>query len=114
SQKARLSRQSPIFAASSLVMMIALNRGTSGSSRRLTRLRAGLGGSARPRDHARRAVSRHQVDQDHLTAICLDDIVADDLSARVVAALDQHRRAHLADQFEWRVLFEYDHQIDRF
>ena len=40
----------------------------------------------------------HQIDQDHLAAERLDDLAADHLLARIVAALDQHRRLDARDQ----------------
>src|SRR3954462_12805215 len=112
SQNASESRQSPMFAASSLVMMIALNRGTPVPRRRKVS-RAGLGGPARPRQHAAGAVARHEVDEEHLPAVRLDDVVTNNILSGVVAALHQHSGAHLLDQFERRVFFEYDDEIDR-
>src|SRR3954447_10505280 len=113
SQNAKASRQAPIFAASSLVIMIALSRGTPVSSRRkIARSGARLGGPARPRDKPAGAVTRHQIDEDHLAAIRFDDLVPDDFVAGVIAALDQHGWAHLPDQLQRRVLLEHHHEID--
>src|SRR3954471_5021608 len=106
SQNASESRQSPMFAASSLVMMIALNCGTPVPRRRKVS-RASLGGPARSRHHAAGAVARHEVDQNHLAAVRLHDIVTDDVLPGVVAALHQHRRPNLLDQFKRRVFFEH-------
>ena len=49
----------------------------------------------------------------HLAASGLDDLVADDLLAGIVAALDQHARLHLRDQVDRRVLLEDRDEIDR-
>ena len=43
----------------------------------------------------------------------LDQRMAHDLLAPVVAAFGQDLRAHAADQFERRVLIEYDDKVDR-
>ena len=42
-----------------------------------------------------------------------DDLVADDLLAPVITALDQHLGAHAPDQIERRVLLEHHDQVDR-
>ena len=61
-----------------------------------------------------RAEAGHEIDQDHLAAVALDQLAADHLLAAVVAALHQHLRPHAADQLERRVLLEHHHEIDRF
>src|SRR5260370_13994579 len=71
------------------------------------------GSSGRARDHAGRALPRHQVDEDHFAAIRFDSVVPDHLVAGIVAALDQYSRAHLADQFRRRVLPEDHDEIGR-
>src|SRR5215510_4100913 len=69
-------------------------------------------GSARPRRscpalagalHQRgRAMPLEDVDQQNLAAMGLDDLVADDLFAGVIAALYQHGGPDLFDQFDRR------------
>src|SRR5690348_14155087 len=53
------------------------------------------------------------IDQQHLAAVGLDDLVADHLLAGVVSALDQHARLDLGDQLDRRVLFKDHDEIDR-
>src|SRR5690349_2058852 len=113
SQNASESRHSPMLAASSLVMMIALNCGTP-VPRRPQNSRACFGGPARPRHHAARAVARHQIDQDHLAAARLDEVVPDDILPGVVAALHQYGGADLLDQFERGVFLEHHDEVHRF
>src|SRR6478735_7853662 len=64
-------------------------------------------------DERRRAVAFENIDQQHLAATGLDDVVADDLLAGIVAALDQYARLHLRDQVNRRVLLEDCDQVDR-
>src|SRR5262245_28518796 len=114
SQKARASRHAPMFAASFLTMMIALNRGMSdlGDGRR-SRLRVGLAvlASGAPHDGSRR-VAGQQFDQNHFPTLGLDLFAAHHLVRAVIAALDQHLRSQPLDQFERRVLFKHHHKID--
>src|SRR4051812_7512914 len=51
-----------------------------------------LGRAARARHHAAGAVARHEVDQNHLAAVRLHDIVTDNIFPGVVAALHQDGR----------------------
>src|SRR6478736_6399917 len=69
--------------------------------------------SSRTAHQRRRAMARQNVDEYDLAAGSLDDLVADDLFAGVVAALDQHARRHLRDQADRRVLLEDRDEIDR-
>src|SRR3984957_20517044 len=64
-------------------------------------------------DQRCRAEARQHVDQQHFAAFGLDDLVADDLFAGVVAALDQYARLDLRDQFDRRILRKHNHEIDR-
>src|SRR6266568_826252 len=59
------------------------------------------------------AMALQYIDQQNLAATGLDDLVADDLLAGIVAALDQHARFHPRDQLDRGVLFENRDQIDR-
>src|SRR5260370_27153888 len=70
--------------------------------------------SARAIDQRRRAEARQHVDQQHFAAIGFDDLMADDLIAGIVAALHQHARLDLRDQFYLRVFFTDPHGIHRF
>ena len=47
-------------------------------------------------------MSRHEIDQHDLASERLDDLVADDCLARVVAALDHDRRLDALDRCERR------------
>src|SRR5260364_293613 len=50
-----------------------------------------------PIDQRRRAVPLQDVNQDHLTAARLHDLVSDHLLTRVITALHQHARANQLD-----------------
>src|SRR5690606_12556266 len=65
-------------------------------------------------DELCRAAVGQGLDDDDLAAGCFDDLAADDLILRVVAALDEYLRTHAADEFERRVLIENGKQDDRF
>ena len=56
----------------------------------------------------------YEIDQDDLAAVSFDEVVADDVFLGVIAALHQHGRAHLADQFERGVFLEHHDEIDGF
>src|SRR6267142_7169167 len=64
-------------------------------------------------DQGGRAETGEDIDQHHLSAVGLDDFMADDLLAGIVAALHQHTRPDLCDQLDRRVLLEEDDEIDR-
>src|SRR6476620_6343080 len=68
--------------------------------------------SSRTAYQRRRAMARQNVDEYDLAG-SLDELVADDLFAGVVAALDQYARRHLRDQVDRRVLLEDRDEIDR-
>src|SRR5260370_4620514 len=70
--------------------------------------------SARAIDQRRRAEARQHVDQQHFAAIGFDDLMADDLIAGIVAALHQHARLDLRDQFYWRGFFKDHDKLYRF
>ena len=55
----------------------------------------------------------HDIDKDNLTTEGFDDFTADNLFARVIASLDQHRRLDAADQLLGRILFKHGNQVDR-
>src|SRR5450631_1787722 len=69
---------------------------------------------ARAVDERRRTEAGQDLDQQYFAAMGLDDLVADDLGAAIVPALDQYARLDLGDQPDRRVFLEDDDEIDRF
>ncbi len=57
-------------------------------------------------------MARHQIDQKHFTAKCLDNLTSDHLLARVISPLDQDSWLDPRDELFWRVLIKHNHQID--
>jgi len=55
----------------------------------------------------------HQVDQDHLPAVRLDELMAHHRLLAIIAALDEHARPQPADQVERRVVLEDRHEVNR-
>src|ERR1700682_3387080 len=68
---------------------------------------------ARAVDERRRAEAGQDLDQQYSAAMGLDDLVANDLGAAIVPALDQYARLDLGDQLDRRVFLEDDDEIDR-
>src|SRR5258708_27587689 len=68
---------------------------------------------ARATDERCGAEAVEDIDQHDLATVSVDDLVADDLVAGIVAALHQHARPDLRDQLDRRVFLEDDDEIDR-
>src|SRR5260370_16596469 len=69
---------------------------------------------ARAVDERRRTEAGQYLDQQYFAAMGLDDLVANDLGAAIVPALDQCARLDLGDQLDRRVFLEDNDEIDRF
>src|SRR5204863_10201567 len=69
--------------------------------------------SARLLDQRTRAKPRQYIDQQHLAALCFDNLVTHHLLARVVAPFHQHARFDLGDQLYRRVFVEQHDQVHR-
>src|SRR5262245_47448611 len=67
-----------------------------------------------PLNEIGRAVARHEINQNDLATIRLDELAPHDLLDTIVGTLDQHLRPYPPDQFQGRVLLEDDDYIDRF
>src|SRR3982750_3835958 len=68
----------------------------------------------RAMNQRRRAETLENVDQHHRPARGLDDLMADDLLAGVIAPLDQRTRLDAGDQVERRILIENNDEMDGF
>src|SRR5438045_2786842 len=81
---------------------------------RLLAARAGRRGAARALHDAGGGMAGHQVDQDHLAAVGLDEFVAHHGLLAVVATLDEDAGPQPPDQVERRVVLEDRDEVDRF
>src|SRR3954468_4292544 len=70
--------------------------------------------SPRAMNQRRRAETLENVDQHHRPARGLDDLMADDLLAGVIAPLDQRTRLDAGDQVDRRIFIENNDEIDGF